>query len=387
MKEIGIILNGVTGRMGRNQHLERSILSIAREGGIELPGGEKVVPRPVLVGRNQEKLAKISSETGTEIWTTSLDEALEMEDCQVYFDSQTTGLRVESAKKAIAAGKHIYCEKPTALHTSDAVELYRLAREAGVKQGVVQDKLWLPGLLKLKKLLDKQALGRILSVRGEFGYWVFDGETVPCQRPSWNYRREHGGGIILDMFPHWRYVIDNLFGKISAVNCTARTHIPARRDENGDLYECTAEDAVYASFELRSGVIVAFNSSWAVRVRRDDLLTIQVDGTEGSAVAGLRDCRYQCAADTPRPVWNPDEESPLDYFHGWEDVEPGENYENAFKAQWKLYLRHLFTDEDFPWDLLEGARGVQLAEKGYESWRERAWVDIPNLQGNNPAES
>lgn len=379
MKEIGIILNGVTGRMGRNQHLERSILEIIREGGIELPGGEKAMPRPVLVGRNQEKLKRIASETGVETWTASLDEALEMDDCQVYFDAQTTGQRVDSVKKAIAAGKHIYCEKPTALCTEDAVELYRLATDAGIKQGVVQDKLWLPGLLKLKGLIDQQALGRILSVKGEFGYWVFAGDTVPCQRPSWNYRREDGGGIILDMFPHWRYVIDNLLGEIRSVSCNAFIHIPTRWDEDGKMYECTAEDAAYASFELHNGIIVTFNSSWAVRVRRDDLLTIQVDGTGGSAVAGLRDCRYQAAEDTPRPVWNPDKESPLDYFDGWEDVQPDETYENAFKAQWKIYLRHLFTGEAFPWDLLEGARGVQLAEKGYESWRERAWVDIPNL--------
>ena len=378
-REIGIILNGVTGRMGRNQHLERSILAIAGEGGIEVSPGEFVVPRPVLVGRNPDKLKKIAEDFALRDWTTSLDEALEREDCEIYFDSQTTGLRVESVKKAIDAGKHIYCEKPTALNTGDAVELYRLAREAGVKQGVVQDKLWLPGLLKLKSLLDKKALGRILAVRGEFGYWVFDGETVPCQRPSWNYRKEDGGGIILDMFPHWRYVIDNLFGDIKAVSCIAATHIPARRDEDGNRYDCTAEDAAYGSFELRNGVLASFNSSWAVRVRRDDLLTIQVDGTGGSAVATLRDCRLQAAETTPRPVWNPDVESPLNFFDGWEDVPEEESPENAFKAQWRLYLKHVLLDEPFPWDLLEGAKGVQLAEKGMESWQKRSWVEIPEL--------
>jgi predicted dehydrogenase len=378
-RNIGIILNGVTGRMGKNQHLERSLLAIAGEGGIEVSPGEFVIPCPVLVGRNPDKLKKISEEYCLEDWTTSLDEALEREGCDIYFDTQTTGLRVGAVKKAIAAGKHIYCEKPTALNTEDAVEIYRLARDAGVKQGVVQDKLWLPGLLKLKTFLDKKALGRILSVRGEFGYWVFEGDTLPCQRPSWNYRKEDGGGIILDMFPHWRYVIDNLFGNIKSVNCIAATHIPVRWDENQNRYDCTAEDAAYGSFELQNGVLVSFNSSWAVRVRRDDLLTIQVDGTKGSAVATLRECRLQTAETTPRPVWNPDVESPLNYFENWTKINEGEASENAFKAQWKLYLRHVLMDEPFPWDLLEGAKGVQLAEKGEESWQKRSWVEIPEL--------
>jgi len=379
MKEIGIVMNGVTGRMGRNQHLERSILAIAREGGIRLPDGESVIPRPVLVGRNPEKLAAIAGQFGLVDWTTSLDEALERKDCQVYFDSQTTGLRVEAVKKALAAGKHVYCEKPTALCTSEAVELYRLAREAGVKQGVVQDKLWLPGLRKLRTLVEKGTLGRILAVRGEFGYWVFEGDSVPCQRPSWNYRKEDGGGIILDMFPHWRYVIDNLFGGIKSLSCTAATHIPVRWDAEGREYACTAEDAVYACFELQNGAVVTFNSSWAVRVRRDDLLAIQVDGTEGSAVATLRDCLIQPAEATPRPVWNPDVESPQDYFADWMKIPDRGAWENAFKAQWKLFLRHILADEPFPWDLLAGAKGVQLAEKGEESWRNKAWVEIPDL--------
>lgn len=369
--------------MGRNQHLERSVLDISGEGGIEVAPGEFVVPRPVLVGRNPAKLEKIAADFGVRDWTVSLDEALERKDCEIYFDSQTTGLRVGAVKKAIAAGKHVYCEKPTALSTEDALDLYRMAAEAGVRQGVVQDKLWLPGLLKLKALLDSKALGRILSVRGEFGYWVFPGDTVPCQRPSWNYRKEDGGGIILDMFPHWRYVIDNLFGDIKAVNCIAATHLPVRWDENGHRYDCTAEDAAYASFELSNGVVIAFNSSWAVRVRRDDLLTIHVDGTEGSAVATLRDCRVQPAESTPRPLWNPDVESPLDFFDNWVKVPDNGISENAFKAQWKLFLRHVLMDEPFPWDLLEGAKGVQLAEKGEESWRKRAWVEIPDLGATN----
>lgn len=379
MKEIGIIMNGVTGRMGRNQHLERSVLAIAREGGIKDQNGEALIPRPLLVGRNRHKLQAIADEFGIEDWTTSLDQALEMKDFPVYFDSQTTGLRVDSVKKAIAAGKHIYCEKPTALSTEDALELYHLAADAGVKQGVVQDKLWLPGILKIRSLLEQKALGRILAVRGEFGYWVFEGDSVPCQRPSWNYRREDGGGIILDMFPHWRYLLDNLFGEIKSVSCLAATHIPVRWDEAGRPYDCTAEDAAYASFQLANGIIVDFNSSWAVRVRRDDLLTIQVDGTEGSASATLRECWIQPAEATPRPVWNPDQDNTQDYFDDWIRIPERQTYENAFKAQWRIYLGHVIRDDPFPWDLLEGAKGVQLAEKGMEAWKKGCLVELPGL--------
>jgi predicted dehydrogenase len=378
-QSVGIIMNGVTGRMGTNQHLVRSILEIIREGGIVLKDGSMVVPDPLLVGRDPSKLERLAEATGLKKWTTNLDAALGDSSCSVYFDSQTTNLRVGAVSKAIESGKHIYCEKPTALTTADAVGLYRMATEASVKHGVVQDKLWLPGMIKLKGLIDEGFFGRILSVRGEFGYWVFEGSTVPCQRPSWNYRKEDGGGLIQDMLPHWRYLLDNLFGKVTALSCLAATHVNERWDERGRKYSCTAEDAAYATFELETGVLAHFNSSWCVRVRRDDLLTLQVDGTEGSAVAGLRDCYVQPGAATPRPVWNPDLESPIDYSDDWMQVPERLPLGNAFKAQWELFLRYVFDDSPFPWDLSEGAKGVQLAEKGLESWNERRWVDIPEL--------
>jgi predicted dehydrogenase len=377
---VGILMNGVTGRMGTNQHLVRSILAIIRQGGVKVGEAEVIMPDPVLLGRNPDKLEKLAASTGVSKGTTDMAKGLADPSIAVYFDAQTTGLRVASVRQAIAAGKHVYCEKPTALNAADAYELYVLAKKAGIKHGVVQDKLWLPGLLKLKRLIDAGFFGQILSVRGEFGYWVFPGDSIPCQRPSWNYKKEEGGGIIFDMFAHWRYVLDSLFGKVKSVSCVAATHVKKRWDEAGRPYDSTAEDAAYATFELEGGVIAQFNSSWDVRVRRDDLLTIQVDGLKGSAVAGLRKCWIQPDAATPRPVWNPDVDSPLKYVDGWTEVPDCQEFENAFKVQWELFLRHLVKGDPFPWTLLEGAKGVQLAEKGLESWRKRAWVDIPELQ-------
>jgi predicted dehydrogenase len=379
VRKIGIIMNGVTGRMGTNQHLMRSIVAIREKGGVRLADGERLLPEPVLVGRNASKLAALAERSGAPRWTTELDEALADPQNVIYFDAQTTDRRVAAVKAAIRAGKNIYCEKPIATSTREACELYQLAQAAGVKHGVVQDKLWLPGLLKLKSLRDSGFFGRVLSVRGEFGYWVFEGDTVPAQRPSWNYRKEDGGGIIIDMLCHWRYVLDNLFGRVHAVSCRGATHIPRRWDENGHAYDCTADDAAYATFELEGGIIAHFNSSWCVRVRRDDLLTLQVDGTKGSAVCGLRHCWTQPYSATPRPVWNPDEESPLDFFEGWQRMPHEASYENAFLIEWELFLRHVARDEPFPWSLLEGAKGVQLAEKGLESWQTRKWVEIPDL--------
>ncbi|KAA6430344.1 Gfo/Idh/MocA family oxidoreductase [Dyadobacter flavalbus] len=376
---IGIIMNGVTGRMGTNQHLLRSIKAIIEQGGVKISSEETIMPDPILVGRNESKLQALCKQAGIQKYTTDLDSVLADPQYQVYFDAQVTGRRAESVKKAILAGKHIYCEKPTGTSVQEALELYELATKAGLKNGVVQDKLWLPGLLKLKRLMENGFFGKILSVRGEFGYWVFEGHSIPAQRPSWNYRKEDDGGIIVDMLCHWRYVLDNLFGNVKAVSCLGATHIPERIDENGNPYKCTADDACYATFELENDVIAHFNSSWTVRVRRDDLLTLQVDGTKGSAVAGLRDCYIQHYGNTPKPVWNPDIPQPIPFFEGWAKVPEQEVYDNAFKAQWELFLKHIVKDTPFPWDLKAGARGVQLAEKGIESWEKRQWVNIEEL--------
>ena len=378
--KIGIIMNGVTGRMGTNQHLMRSIVAIIRQGGTKVGDNEVIVPDPILVGRNPAKLERLAAQAGVARWTTDLDAALADRHNTIYFDAQTTDRRVAAVTQAIAARKHIYCEKPTANNTADALQLYRLAKQAGVKNGVVQDKLWLPGLLKLKLLCDTGFFGQILSVRGEFGYWVFEGDTVPAQRPSWNYRKADGGGIIIDMLCHFRYVLDNLLGNVQAVSCLGATHIDKRWDENGKPYDCTADDSAYATFELAGDIIAHINASWCVRVRRDDLFVLQVDGTKGSAVAGLRDCWVQPYSATPRPVWNPDVDSPLSYFDGWQRLPAHQTYDNAFKIQWELFLRHVVKDEPFQWTLLEGAKGVQLAEKGLESWQKRQWVAIDELE-------
>ena len=376
---VGIIMNGVTGRMGTNQHLLRSIAEIIKQGGVSIGSGEAIMPVPILVGRNENKLKKLCALTGITKMSTNLDEALADPQNIIYFDAQTTGRRADAVKKAVKAGKHIYCEKPIAVSTQQAMELYELCTRAGLKNGVVQDKLWLPGIVKLNRLIQQGFFGKILSIRGEFGYWVFEGDSIPAQRPSWNYRKEDDGGIIVDMLCHWRYVLDNVFGKVKAVSCLGATHIGNRIDENGKEYKCTADDAAYATFELEGGIIAQFNSSWTVRVRRDDLLTLQVDGTKGSAVAGLRECYIQHYGNTPKPVWNPDIAQPINFFDGWAKVPEQEVYDNAFKVQWELFLKHVVKDEPFPWDLREGAKGVQLAEKGLESWAKRAWVDVPEL--------
>jgi predicted dehydrogenase len=378
-RRIGIIMNGVSGRMGTNQHLLRSIAAIRGDGGIGLPDGTAIVPDPILVGRNAARLEALAARAGGLKWSTNVDAALADPAYEIYFDAQTTDRRAAAMRRAIAAGKHVYCEKPIAVTMAEALELYELARTAGIKHGVVHDKLWLPGILALKRLLASAFFGRVLSVRGEFGYWVFEGDATPAQRPSWNYRSEDGGGIIADMFAHWRYVLDEIFGRVIAVSCLGATHVVRRWDEAGRPYDCTADDAAYATFELEGGIVAQFNSSWCVRVRRDDLLTIQVDGTKGSAVAGLRNCWVQPATATPRPVWNPDVATPGDYRADWQLLPEVETHENAFRVQWELFLRHVACDEPFPWNLLAGARGVQLAELALESWRTRGWVNVPPL--------
>ena len=379
MTTLTIAMNGVTGRMGRNQHLERSLAAIRAEGGLALADGSVVWPELVLVGRNEAKLEALAEAHGVERWSTDLDAVLEDPDVDIYFDAQVTQLRAESVARAIDAGKAVYCEKPLAERTSEAIELARRAQAAGVRNGVVQDKLFLPGLRKLRRLVDSGFFGRILSIRGDFGYWVFEGFVEPGQRPSWNYRAEDGGGIILDMFPHWQYVIEDLFAPIRRLACLGATHVPERIDEAGDPYAVTADDAAYAIFELDGGAIAQINSSWATRVYRDELVMFQVDGTEGSAVAGLRGCRVQPRSATPRPVWNPDLESPMDFRSTWLEVPDIQDYDNGFKVQWEHFLRHAALDEPFPWDFAAGARGSQIADLGIEAWQQGRFVDVPEV--------
>jgi predicted dehydrogenase len=379
MRTIGIIMNGVTGRMGTHQHLGRSIAAIRKEGGLRLRDQTIVMPDPVLVGRNEQKLKKLAQEWNVGRWSTDLDACLSDTANTIYFDAQLTQLRATSVRAAIKAGKHIYCEKPIAGTLDDSLDLAREARRAGIKNGVVQDKLFLPGILKLKQVLASGLLGKILSVRGEFGYWVFEGPTPPAQRPSWNYRQQDGGGIVLDMFPHWQYVLADLFGSVRSVSCIAKTAIPQRIDEAGNSYACTADDAAYATFELENGVIAHINSSWVTRVNRDELLELHVDGTAGSAVAGLRDCKVQPRVATPKAVWNPDIPNPIRFLDGWQNIPSTAAEENAFRIQWEMFLRHVLEDAPFPHTFLDAARGVQLAEAGLRSSAERRWIDLHEL--------
>jgi predicted dehydrogenase len=378
-RPIGIVINGVTGRMGYRQHLVRSLLAIREQGGLPLPGGDRLWPEPVLVGRNEAKLAEIADRHGLTDWTTDLAGALARPDVEIYFDSQVTQQREKAIKAAIEAGKHIYTEKPTAEALAGAVELARLADAAGLRHGVVQDKLFLPGLRKLARLVAGGFFGRILSVRGEFGYWVFEGDWQGAQRPSWNYRSEDGGGIVVDMFPHWHYVLEQIIAPVTAVTARVTTHIPERTDETGTRYQATADDAAYGIFELEGGVIAQINSSWAVRVYRDELVEFQVDGTEGSAVAGLRECRVQHRATTPKPVWNPDLPETSQFRSQWQRVPDNEEFDNGFKAQWELFLRHVLLGAPYTYDLWAGARGVQLAELGLRSAREGRRIEVPSL--------
>jgi len=380
-RRIGLIMHGVTGRMGMNQHLIRSIVAIRKEGGVPLRNGDRLMPDPIIIGRNREKLETLAKEHGLERVGTDLKVALAAPQDEVFFDAGTTQMRASLLRKAIAAGKAVYCEKPTADNFKDALDVARLAKLAGVKNGAVQDKLFLPGLRKLKMAVDSGFLGKLLSVRGEFGYWVFEGDLQPAQRPSWNYRKAEGGGIILDMLCHWRYVLDNLFGETRSVSCLGATHIPIRYDELGNPYQADADDAAYAAFELEGGVIAQINSSWATRVRRDDLVTFHVDGTHGSAVAGLMKCWTQSRVNTPKPVWSPDTPQPINFFVGWDEIPDTQDYPNGFRAQWELFLRHVAGElPEFPWNLLSAAKGVQLAEAGLQSWAERRWIDLPKLE-------
>ncbi|MCG5240908.1 Gfo/Idh/MocA family protein [Azospirillum doebereinerae] len=378
-QRLGIIMHGVTGRMGMNQHLIRSILAIRAQGGVTLSDGSRVMPDPIIVGRNAEKMRELAQRHGIERWSDNVEAALENREDTIFFDAGTTQMRPILLEKAIRAGKHVYCEKPIATNLEAALGIVRLAEQAGVKNGTVQDKLFLPGLQKLRMLRDSGFFGRMLSVRGEFGYWVFEGDWQPAQRPSWNYREEDGGGIILDMICHWRYVLDNLFGPVKSISCLGATHIPDRWDEKGQRYDATADDAAYAMFELEGGVIATINSSWCTRVYRDDLVTFQVDGTNGSAVAGLTDCVIQPRQGTPRPVWNPDQKQTMDFYETWQPVPDNQPVDNGFKTQWESFIRHVVEDAPYNHGLIEGAKGVQLVECALQSWKERRWVDVPSL--------
>lgn len=374
-----IAMNGVTGRMGYRQHLMRSILPIRDAGGLLLPDGTRVQVEPVLVGRDAAKLAELAARHGIAEWSTDAAAVIADPSIDIYFDAQVTSRRADALAAAMKAGKHVFTEKPTAETLTEAVELARVAADAGVTAGVVHDKLYLPGLVKLRRLVDEGFFGRILSLRGEFGYWVFEGDGQPAQRPSWNYRAEDGGGIVVDMFCHWNYVLEGLLGKVEAVTAKAVTHIPTRWDEHGEPYAATADDAAYGIFEMANGVVAQINSSWAVRVYRDELVEFQIDGTHGSAVAGLRTCVAQHRSHTPKPVWNPDLPVTEPFREQWLDVPANGELDNGFKVQWEEFLTDVVNERPHRYGLVSAARGVQLAELGLRSSAEGRRIEIPEI--------
>jgi predicted dehydrogenase len=375
---IGVVVEGATGRLGTTQHL-RSLMAIRSEGGLPLANGDRLVPQPVLLGRNPARLSALAAANGGLRWSIDGDTCLADPDIAIYFDASATGGRPARVGTALDAGKHVYVEKPLAETLADAMDLARRAERAGLKNGVVQDKLFLPGLTKLRKLYEADFFGRVLSVRLDFGWWVFDGTPYPAQRPSWNYRKATGGGLILDMFAHWRYIFDRLLGEIKAVSCRHITALPERRDETGNPYRVDVEDTAFAIFELAGGVLAQVSSSWASRVKRDDLLQIQVDGTRGSAVGGLHRCFVQPLIATPKPFFDPERPQPMVFDEQWQEMPDVEPVRNGYRAGWELFLRHVAEDAPFPSPFLEGAKSVQLAEACYQSHRERRWIDLPAL--------
>ncbi|CAM4039422.1 Gfo/Idh/MocA family protein [Tsukamurella strandjordii] len=377
-RTLRIAMNGVTGRMGYRQHLVRSILPL-RETGLRLDDGTLVDVEPILVGRNADRLAELAALHEVPTWTTDAAAVIADPAIDVYFDAQVTSRRAAALTAAIKAGKHIYTEKPTAETLEEAIELARLAQNAGVVAGVVHDKLYLPGLVKLRRLVDEGFFGRILSMRGDFGYWVFEGDGQPAQRPSWNYRAEDGGGITVDMFCHWNYVMEGILGPVRSVTAKAVTQIPVRWDENGREYAATADDAAYGIFEIDGGIIAQINSAWTVRVRRDELVEFQVDGTHGSAVAGLRNCVAQHRSSTPKPVWNPDLPVTEPFRDQWLDVPANADLDNGFKLQWEEFLRDVIAERPHRFGLLSAARGVQLAELGLQSSECGMRLEVPEI--------
>ena len=377
-RTIGVLIEGATGRLGTTQHL-RSLMAIRSEGGLPLANGDRLVPAPVLLGRNAAKLTALAAANGGLKWSIDRDACLSDPDIAIYFDASATGGRPGRTASALDAGKHVYVEKPLAETLADALDLARCAERAGLKNGVVQDKLFLPGLTKLRKLYETDFFGRVLSIRLDFGWWVFDGTPYPAQRPSWNYCKATGGGLILDMFAHWRYIFDRLLGEIKAVSCRHFTALPERRDEAGNPYPVDVEDTAFAIFELAGGVLAQVSSSWASRVKRDDLLQIQVDGTRGSAVSGLHRCFVQPLAATPKPFFDPERPQPMVFDQQWQEMPDIEPVRNGYRAGWELFLRHVAEDAPFPSPFREGAKSVQLAEACHQSNRERRSIDLPVL--------
>lgn len=379
VKEIGIIVNGATGRIASTQHLANALMPIRAEGGLPA-GSDRIMPRLMLLGRNASRLAEAARRFDIDRWSTDLDDALAKPDYAIFFDAAATEQRPATLGKAIAAGKHIYSEKPVAPTVAEGRELLRAAKARGIKHGAVEDKIYLPGLQKLSSLAAAGFFGRITGFRLDFGWWVFDGAERPSQRPSWNYRSSGGGGLTLDMYPHWRYVIECLLGPIRRVAAATATAIPERINERGERYRVDVDDTSLTLAELANGAVGAIVCSWATRVRRDDLLTLQIDGTGGSAIAGLHRCWMQSAADTPTVRhFNPSVDIGADYRADWKEV-AGAAYTNPYRIGWENFLRHVATGAPLVSDLSAGIRDVQLGQACHRSVAERTWIALEDIK-------
>jgi predicted dehydrogenase len=377
-RRIGVIINGATGRMGTTQHMA-NLLAIAADGGLTLRNGDRLVPELLLVGRDADRVSALATAHGRLRWTTNLAEALAGPDA-IFMDCAATGDRPTRVRQAIAAGKHIHIEKPTAPTVEEAMELARLAHKAGVKHGVVQDKLFLPGFAKLLFVKNAGYFGRILSIKIDAGSWIFDGKGPVCQRPSWNYKRAEGGGLALDMMAHWRYMIDRLAAPVIAVSALMSTAIPERVDEHGRLYTVDVEDTSHALLRLAGGAVGIITNSWATRVRRDDTMVVQIDGSAGSAVAGRMRCFTQCAVNTPEAFFGGGRPANMDFFAQWQEVPDTLPVKNPFRQCWETFLHHVAEEAAYVPTLLEGAKAVQLADLAYRSNAEGRWMAVPELR-------
>jgi predicted dehydrogenase len=377
-RTVGVIIVGATGRMGTMQHL-RALMDMRGEGGLPLANGDRLMPDPLLVGRDAGRLKALAEANGGLRWTTDVGQSIGGPD-QVFMDCGATGGRAALVRRAIAAGKHIHVEKPTASTTEEAVELARLAARAGVKHGVIQDKLYLPGFAKLMALKQSGFFGRITGARIDFGAWIYDGSRQACQRPSWNYQRASGGGLGLDMLAHWRYMLDRIVAPVTRVTGQIGTATPARVDEQGRRYDVDVEDTVHVLLGLEGGVMASINTSWATRVMREDTFQMQVDGTQGSAIAGRRRCFTQSAATTPETFFAAATPQGIDFANQWTELPDGGPHKNPYRQCWELFLRHLGEDAPYVPTLLEGAKAVQLAELVYRSHAEGRWLDVPALK-------
>jgi predicted dehydrogenase len=377
-RTVGIILNGATSRIGSTQHLKNALAPIRAEGGL-IVGADRVMPRVLLIGRDADRLAALAREHGVES-ATDLDTALADPAYEVLFDAAVTHRRQATLEKAIAAGKHIYSEKPVAASVTDGRALMAAMEARGLKHAAVEDKQYLPGLRKLAALAQSGFFGRVVGFRLEFGWWVFDGIEEPCQRPSWNYRKSAGGGLILDMYSHFRYMIENILGPIERVACAAATAVPERVDEHGERYAVDVEDHSATLVALRSGAVGSVLASWATRVRRDDLMTFQIDGTYGSAVAGLHRCCAQSVADTPKvAAFNPMIDLGIGYASRWQQVPGAGPYPNPYRVGWEDFLRHLVTGVPMRSDFAAGIRDVAFAEACYRSLTTGASVRLDDV--------